>query len=438
MNRGTKKILLTAVPVLLLCISVLFAKAQITGLPAVSFTLTVHHKDTVNNAPALQSSFPGMKQAYDYVNGIPQMLAAKGFPVVSVDSVWQTENNIHIILYTGTKYNWISLQPKNIDREALSKSGFAKSNFDSKVFNIVEVNRVKENLLRYYANNGYPFAAISLDSISISDDKINALLVVSKSEFYHVDSVVNAGRLKLNKKFIQSYLGIGNNSIYNADKLSDVDRKLQELPYVDVIQPSSLSMLGSGSVLNLYLNPKRSSQVSAILGLLPDANNTGKFQLTGDVNLDLKNVFGAGEGLLFRYQALQPKSPRLNLGYDKPYILHSPFGLSFLFDLFKKDSSFLNLSAQAGLQLNLNANQIGKVLVQWQTTNLLLGGFDTNVIKLTKQLPENIDVRAVNAGITYEYIKTNYRYNPRSGNEVNVTALAGIKNIQKNLSLIHI
>jgi len=260
--------------------------------------------------------------------------------------------------------------------------------------------------------------------------------MVNKGLVYRIDSVNNYGKLKLNTKFLQQYLNIINGSVYNREKLKEVDKRMLELPYAQTEQPSSLNMLGSGSILNLYLNNKKSSEISAIFGFLPDANNTGKLQVTGDVNLDLKNVFGAGESLLLKYQALQPKSPRLNLGYEKPYFLKSPFGLGFLFELFKKDSSFLQVNAQLGLQLNLTNKQSGKILVQWQTANLLQGGIDTNAIKFNKKLPFNIDVKSVNVGITYEFRNTNYRFNPLTGSDITLTALTGIKNIKKNNDIL--
>lgn len=439
MKRSISKIFFT-LALLVLCMLHLRSAAQkVIDLPN-AYTLVIHYKDSVNKSqlPSLQVSFATLKEQYDYINGLPKLLASKGFAVASVDSSWQTEKTAHILLYVGTKYNWIELRTKGMDKVALQKAGFVSKSFNGKALNIANVDALKQRLLSYYENAGYPFATIFLDSISIADDKINATLVTKLGELYHIDSIVNYGKLKLNKRFLQNYLGLTDGSLYSREKLMDVDRRMNELPYVETEHPSSLNMLGSGSILNLYVNQRKSSQISAILGLLPDANNTGKFQLTGDVNLDLKNVFGAGEGLLLRYQALQPKSPRLNLGYDKPYILHSQFGLSFLFDLFKKDSSFLNLNAQLGLALNLNANQTGKAIVQWQTTNLLQGGYDTNAIKINKILPDNIDVKSVNAGITYEYVKTNYKYNPRTGNELSVTALAGVKTIQRNQDILNL
>jgi len=412
--------------------------AQKNTTEKTDYNLVVHYKDSIKEPVPilLKAKFSSLDQANNYINSLTKLFADKGYLVSSVDSVWYLQNNVHIDFYVGKKYNWVQLRTNNIDKSLLSKVGYAAKNFAEKPLNISEVDLLKERLLTYYENEGFPFAAVYLDSIAINDDKISAALMVNQGLVYRIDSISNYGKLKLNTKFLQQYLNIINGSVYKREKLKEVDKRMLELPYAQTEHPSSLNMLGSGSILNLYVNNKKSSEVSAILGFLPDANNTGKLQVTGDINLDLKNVFGAGESLLLKYQALQPKSPRLNLGYEKPYFLKSPFGLGFLFELFKKDSSFLQVNAQLGLQLNLTNKQSGKILVQWQTANLLQGGIDTNAIKFNKKLPLNIDVNSVNVGITYEFRNTNYRFNPLTGSDVTLTALTGIKNIKKNNDIL--
>jgi outer membrane translocation and assembly module TamA len=126
----------------------------------------------------------------------------------------------------------------------------------------------------------------------------------------------------------------------------------------------------------------------------------------------------------------------LNLGYNQPYIFNSPFGFDLLFDLFKKDSSFLQINAQVGAQYSLNTRQSGKLFVQFQTTSLLSGGVDTNLVKSQKQLPANIDVKSVNVGLSYEWMNTDYKFNPRRGNEISVTTTIGLKNIQQNNEIV--
>ena len=295
-----------------------------------------------------------------------------------------------------------------------------------------QLQKVQQRILNYYENNGYPFAAVFIDSVGVDEDKINALLKVKKGVLYKVDSIRQLGNAKMSNKFLQRYLSISNGSLYNKTKLQQVNKLLLELPHVQQAQPSDITLLGSGSVVNLYLAAKKSSQVSAIIGFLPSANQNNKLQLTGDVNLNLKNAFGGGETLLATWQQLQLNSPRLNLGYQQPYIFGSKFGIDFLFDLFKKDSSFLQLQAQLGAQYLLSANQSGKLFVQWQNRFLLADGVDTVFVKATKTLPPNIDVSAVNVGLDYDWNKKDYKLNPRSGNEVKIITTLGLKNIKRN------
>ena len=386
----------------------------------------------------LQTSFGSEPAAMDYINKLPVLLASKGYPVASVDSFWTTISAINLQVYLGTKYNWVQLTPVNIEKKALDESGFQEKNFLNKPINITQLQLLQQRILTYYEKEGYPFAAVFLDSVQIDNDKINALLKADKGVLYHIDSIRVYGKVSLNKKFLQHYLGISNGSVYNKEKLQQVDKRMQELPYLTPVQGSDLTMLGAGSVLNLYLQPKKSSQINFLIGFLPASGESGKLQLTGDVNLDLKNMLGSGEAILLKWQQLQLKSPRLNLGYNQPYIFNTAFGFDFLFDLFKKDSTFLQINAQLGLQFALSSTQTGKIFVQWQNTSLLSGAIDTNSIKASKRLPANIDVNSVNVGLNYDWIKTNYRFNPHSGNEINIIATVGIKNVKQNNDIVSI
>jgi outer membrane protein assembly factor BamA len=384
----------------------------------------------------LQKAFRSEMEMMEYVSRIPGLLLSRGYPTASVDSSWKEGNILHVVIYTGPAYNWVQLRTNNLDKTALNAAGYSQKDFINKRVNFSQLNLLQQRLLTYFENNGYPFASVYLDSIDMQDDKMSALLRAENGVLYHIDSIRLYGKVNLNRHFLQRYLSILNGSIYSKEKLQQVDVKMLELPFLQPVQPSDLTMLGTGAVLNLYVEPRRSSQVNFLVGFLPaPAGNNQKLQFTGDIHLDLKNLLGGAEEILVKWQQLQPKSPRLNLGFTKPYIFNSPFGLNFLFDLFKKDSNFLQINVQGGVQYNLSANQWGRLFVQWQNNTLLSGAVDTNIIKLQKELPPNIDVSAVNTGISYEWLATNYRFNPRKGNEVTMGAVVGIKNIRKNADI---
>ncbi len=159
-------------------------------------------------------------------------------------------------------------------------------------------------------------------------------------------------------------------------------------------QPWDLTLLGTGSILNVYLDTRKSSEVNVLLGLLP-ANEQlpqKKLLITGEANLNLKNTLGGGETIGLNWQQIQVKSPRLNILFQQPYLFASPFGLNFHFDLLKKDSSFVNISLVVGAAYAVSAAQTGSIFLQRLSSNLLT--VDTISVKTSKKLvPE--DCRAL-------------------------------------------
>ena len=384
----------------------------------------------------LQTSFADKKTCTDYIFKLPTILSNKGFPAASVDSIFYSSSATNIILYLGPSYKWIEINTDSVDKKIISYTGWDKKLFINKTIDFANLQIEQQKILNYFETHGYPFAAIKLDSIKIDQDKIKANLKVDKGPLYHIDSIKVIGKIKIKNLLLQHYLGIENGSLYNKNKLQVISKRLLELPYLQEQQHWDLNMLGSGSVLNLYLNTKRSSQVNFLVGLLPSTN--GKTQLTADVNLDLKNALGAGESILLNWQQLQKQSPKLNLGYQHPYIFNSALGIDLTFNLLKRDSSFLQINSQVGLQYILSATNSGKIFIQNQKTSLLAGGYDTNKIKITKQLPADIDVSANSIGIDYRWINTNYNYNPRQGNEIKFITAIGLKRIKKNYEIANL
>jgi hemolysin activation/secretion protein len=61
-----------------------------------------------------------------------------------------------------------------------------------------------------------------------------------------------------------------------------------------------------------------------------------------------------------------------------------------------------------------------------------VNGINQNKVLQTRQLPDEADLSATNAGIDYEFNNTNYRRNPVKGNELHLVASAGTKKLKKN------
>ncbi len=382
------------------------------------------------------TNFSSIKSAESYVNKLPEYLFNKGYPGASVDSIIKTDSSIVIFLFTGPSCKIVSLKIPATQKEWAQVIGlYLKKNTITDI-EFFQFLKLRDKIINYYENNGYPFTTVGLDSAKWENNKLTAQLNVDKGVYYMIDSISVSGNSNIKNEFLQRYLGISNKSGFNKNLLSQVDKKMSDLNFLTQLQPSTVTMLGTGAILNLYLKSKKTNQINFLVGLMPASQNAQKTLLTGDVNLDLKNVLKSGERIVFKWQQLQPKSPRLNLGFNRPYILHSPFGLDFIFDMFKKDSNFLQINSRLGCQFEMPSGQIGKVFFQWQQNTLLPGAIDTILIKSQKELPVNSDIQTSSIGFSYILNKTNYKLNPKKGSELECTGIAGLKRIKKSNEIV--
>ncbi|HJU45663.1 MAG TPA: BamA/TamA family outer membrane protein [Chitinophagaceae bacterium] len=380
----------------------------------------------------LQYSFKSNNECATYIHGLLHLLQVKGFPTASIDSVEYGTDTAIATVFFGRMYKIGYINTKDIERQLLEHAGWNERNYTNKPLDMQQLQTLQSRMLDHLENNGHPFAKIQLDSLQLEGEQFSATLKVTRGPLYKIDSIRVYGDANISAAFLQHYLDIPAGGIYQKDKLQNIRKKLLELPYVQETQPWDLTMLGTGSLLNVYLKPKRSSQVNVLIGLLPpdDQSQAGKLRVTGEANINLRNAFGNGELIGLNWQQLQVRSPRLDLSFEQPYIFGMPFGVAGSFNLFKKDSSFVNLSLQLGLQYTLSTTQTGKIFIQSLATNLLT--VDTNSIKNTKALPAERDVSSVSLGVDYEFNKTDYRLNPRKGWELNIIASAGTRKMRKN------
>ena len=387
---------------------------------------------------SLTTSFVSRIDCVGYINKLPEYLQTKGYFTASLDSIHYDSTFARVVLFLGEPYKWVSLDAKKVDPSLLDAAGWKEKMFDKRPADFSQVQLMEQRILDYLENNGHPFAKISLDSVRVEDDSVSALLRIDQGPPYKVDSIRIFGSAKVSGTYLQRYLNIPNGSLYSKEKLANINKKLRDLTYVEQERPFDISMLPTGSVVNLYLKQKKSSQIYAIIGFQPnsDATSSKKLLITGEGNLNLKNALGAGETIGLNFQALQVQSQRLNILYQHPYIFNSPFGLDFNFDMFRKDSSFLNVNLQLGAQYVLSSTQTGKLFLQRFQT--IVNGVDKNFVLQNYRLPDAADVSTVNAGIDYEFNNTNYRLNPKKGNDFTIETAIGTKRIKKNNDILNL
>lgn len=387
----------------------------------------------IRNRLGIPPGFKNREACTEYIYHLIPNLQGRGYVTASADSVIYENNKATLRLYVGAIWKWAHIDTRHVDPTLLAAVAWNPRAFAHRPLDFRQYQYRQKLMLDYMENNGYPFAKVSLDSVAIRDSgEVSAMLRIDKGPLYKIDSIRVYGTARISNQFLQRYLNIPDGSIYRKDRLATISKKLLELPYVQEQQPWSLTMLAEGSVINLYLKPKKSSQINALVGFLPSSDPAlgNKILVTGEATINLQNALGNGETMSLNWQQLQQSSPRLDLLFQQPYIFNSPFGLNATFDLYKQDSSYINVNLVAGAQYTLSANQSGSVFIQEASSSLL--NVDTLNIIATHTLPMEADINAVSLGVTYDLNNTNYRFNPRRGNELTFLGSVGTKRVKPN------
>src|SRR5687767_10341771 len=242
--------------------------------------------DSVTGGPVLPASFPSQTEAMGYIARLTELFQSLGFITASVDSTRFDSSSATVHYYLGKRYRWTRIRTDAADFQLLEAVRWNSRLLEGAPVNFQLVQTLQQRLLDYMEEHGHPFAKIHLDSFEIAGEEVSALMKIVRGPLYTIDSIRVYGDAKIDNEFLQRYLDIKNKSIYNRKKLDQVTRRIAELSYVQEERVSNLSLLGTGSVLNLYLKQKKSSQVNVLVGFLPnsDATSTKKFLITGDAN----------------------------------------------------------------------------------------------------------------------------------------------------------
>ena len=335
------------------------------------------------------------------------------------------------IIKTGKPYKWATLKKGNVDeallREINSPLLRRGAGGDAKPFYYKDVRKLQEKIISYCENHGYPFASVKLDSIIIEEEKISASLNLQKNNLIKIDSVVSHGSAKISPIYLQSYLGIRNGDIYNETLLKKIGTRIKELPFVKEQIPFRVLFPGENAKVELFLEKKRASQFDGILGLLPD-NKTGKVLFTGDVRLKLNNSFNRGELLELNWRKLQANTQDLKTRLIFPFLFKTPFGIDANFKLYKKDSTYLEVNPNIGIQYHLSGENYFKAFVNRKQLTLI----STKGLENLTVLPPYGDITSSLYGLSIKSEKLDYRLNPRKGYSLTGTAGVGNKVIKKN------
>jgi outer membrane protein assembly factor BamA len=259
------------------------------------------------------------------------------------------------------------------------------------------------------------------------ENRLSVRLNLAKNEAYKIDSIVVKGTGRIKSKYLQNYLGIKQKSPYNESKITPISTRLKEIAFVSETQPPEVVFGDEGKAkLYVYVDKKRASQFDGILGVLPSSEEPGKVLVTGELSIKLLSAFRRGELIDISWRKIQARTQNLNIHLAYPFLFNTSFGLDGTFELYKRDTLYLNLRGVIGVQYHLIGNDHIKVFADIRNTNVLA---TSTLISTSTLNPDNVDSRTQLYGFGYKMQRLDYRLNPRKGFEIYAEASAGNKKI---------
>ncbi len=389
-------------------------------------------KDFFQKKLSYKTHFKDSLQANIEVAGLLNKLRSSGYLSSSMDSIISDSLLTRIYMYVGDKFENLVLKNGNVSPSLLANAGVKNQILNARPLNINDVEQIKEKLLRECENSGYPFACVSIDSFQSNHSSYSAKIFLQKNEKIRFDSINILGKTKMKRAFLKNYLGIKPGKAYNETNVKRIAQRLNELAFVESVQPYNVEFLNNKARINVFLKDRKSSDFDALLGFLPGSSGQ-KLLITGQAHLHLVSLFGMGEDFFLEWKKLQPKTQQLDVRVSYPYLAGFPLGISARFELYKRDTSYIDLNGDYGIQYQIIGSSYLKASLHQHIS--IVTNIDTAYVKLNRTLPPNLDINANEFALEYYLQKLNYRFNPTSGFLLKAGGSIGVKTIKKSSTI---
>ena len=289
--------------------------------------------------------------------------------------------------------------------------------------------------MQQQASSGFPFCKIQLSSAQVFEDTLKLSLIKSLGPKINFRQTEQRNKKPLKNFVLNRLTGIFPNATYNQQLVEGIPVVFNNIPAVRLSSEPRVLFLGNEGIVWLYLEKNKLNRFDFVLGFNPESGLTSKkFRLTGEGGFELHNAFKLTERIFMKYENLQDQSPRLNLGFEFPYLNYLPIGVSQTFNLYKFKEDYLDLYNQSGISYSLAFNQKIEATFNYLASSLL--NPDTTQLLNTKRLPSQLDYRYVSGGFNYHWTKLDNINVPLNGFRLKIDLRLGQKKIKENSVLL--
>ncbi len=349
----------------------------------------------------------------------------KGYYLASFKPLYVSSTEIEVLVEIGSHFPNVAIVINDSIKSQLRSFGIENIPKNSLKTSPSLFKLFIDKTLKAYANNGYPFAQVFFAEQEIIEQQIQIQMNISSGKFYRFSDIIVKGDSSISKSTVQNLIGIKINDIYSEEKISSIDRILQQTNFINVLKKSELLFTENGVELYVYLENQKMSSMNGAVGLQPNPQSQ-KIGLTGDVQIKLQNVFKKAELIDLNWRSIEPQTQALQAKLNYPFLFKSPFGIDLKFNLYKRDSTFLDLKSFIGIQYSFKNNVQLKGFYQINSSEIL--SKTPNSSSLFSYLAP---IKLNSYGLSLQHKRINYLPNPSKGFSLYIETSIGNRTIKK-------
>jgi len=316
---------------------------------------------------------------------------------ISENQLIKTLDSLSLIGYYTLKID--SIKEFNISKNYYISRGkfYAKHlvSLDSLAMNVIKKPEIEiknlDSILQvvneFYQKKGYSFNTVQFKKKNLKyhiSVELGNKRTINKFEIQGFTSIPKGLKSVLNSQFLQT--------LYTDDKLRSISNFIKTQPYLIETKPPQVLFTKDSTKIYLYLQKNKSSSFDGIVGFGNDKNS--KFSVTGNVNLELGNIFNSFEKITLNWFSTPETSQNLTIGFEIPYLFKTKIGSKSQVNIYKQDSTFIRFKLYQNIYYRLSNFQ-----------KLGINGIYENSNFIDTINTDGFDYKKTGLGINYEYIK---------------------------------
>jgi len=202
-----------------------------------------------------------------------------------------------------------------------------------------------ESVLKLYEAKGYPFASCELFRLEEREREdgnlVDITIRVEEGHLMTIDEVLVEGNTSTKGEVVVREARLSPGEVFDLEKAQKFRSRLQRLGIFAEVSDPQLFLRSEKGGLLVRVREGNTNTFDGVLGYIPGSVSGEDGYLTGLVSVSMRNLFGTGRKMSFRWQREDRFSQEIGFRYLEPWIFGLPANLGGGFFQRQQDTSYV-------------------------------------------------------------------------------------------------